>query len=344
MENISKKIGFLVGMLFAVAVSALGCVHAKTGENEAVIFITIGQSNADGSAFADSVCDSEMKAWYEDSLRTHNMKIWFRSCKVKNQASNALGEAARWCVDDSSDIKPQWMDLWYKNDIKHGRTAMQMIHGFGSTSEGASKRRGIEGAFGKKFTEEFPDKELYVIKLGVSGSQISTWAYPEDETNWRYFLENVYKPAMNDLLEKGKTPVLAGVFWMQGCGDQYSREEYYEEMLKRLISNLRNETGFSDAKFYVGKIMGPGENEKYPNGSVQYGEGVMKAKEKIAEEDKNVELVDTKDCDMQYEKGFGGYLHFNHKGVNTLGTKVAEKIAENKDSWSKFSKPETWDR
>lgn len=314
-----------------------GCYHAFC--EEVPVFITIGQSNADGSAFADSLQDVHLKEWYEGSSNKRNLKIWYRSCKVKNQATNALGETARWCVDgDTTDYSPCWMDLWYKNDNSNKRSAMQMIHGYGTYSVEASQRRGMEGAMGRKFAEAFPDKELYIMKLGVSGSFISSWAVCDDDTNWNYFIEKIYKPAINDLLSGGKTPVLAGIWWMQGCADKEKTQGYYEECLRRLVKRCRTELGFPKAKIYIGHILAPGENNAYPDGSTQYGAGVRAAQDAVASDTDRVEIVDTKNCAMQYESGFGGYLHFSHEGVNKLGEIIAEKIISDGhlNLWAEF--------
>ena len=83
-----------------------GSVSASQNDEagDVAVMIVIGQSNADGSAMFDPELDSEMKAWYESPANPRKMKIWYRSSKVENQASNALGEAARWVVDgDTAD-------------------------------------------------------------------------------------------------------------------------------------------------------------------------------------------------------------------------------------------------
>lgn len=334
----------IVLILGVLSVALFGSLKLKAADSDAIVFISIGQSNGDGSAFADSILDAEMSEWYGDSLREHKLKIWYRSCRVENQDSNVLGEHARWCVDgDVIDMLPQWMDLWYKDDNLNGRTSMQMIHGYGTYSPEAAERRGTEGMFGKMFAETFPDKELYVIKLGVSGSQISTWAHPGDETNWKYFYENIFKPSMDDLLERGKRPELAGVFWMQGCADKSSEKDYYRDMLKRLIFNLRTQTGFEDGRIYVGRILGPGENEKYPDGSVAFSPIVRQSQDEVAAEDDNVVILDTKDCEMQYEEAFNGYIHFSHAGVNRIGEKLVESISNDREHWVPFSTPGCWE-
>ena len=216
----------------ALTLCTWGSISATETTQEVPIFITIGQSNADGSAMFDTTEDNRLNTWYSSDDNNGKLKIWYRSCQIQNQSSNALGEAARWVIDGSTtDVQPGWLDLWYRNENTLGRTAMNMIHNYGTYSTGngtdcAQGRRGMEGEFGMKFAQAFPESELYIIKLGASGSFISSWANPSDNTNWTYFYENMFKPAITDLLARGKKPRLAGIWWMQGCADSGQSREY----------------------------------------------------------------------------------------------------------------------
>ncbi|MDE7411827.1 MAG: hypothetical protein K2M94_07295 [Paramuribaculum sp.] len=319
------------------------------GETEVPVFIIIGQSNADGSAFFNEKEDARLHSWYNSDRNHHKIKIWYKSSRVENISSNALGEAARHVVDGTvTDVTPGWLDLWYRNENTLGRTAMTMIHGYGTYSTGdstdcAQGRRGMEGEFGMRFAERFPDEELYIIKLGVSGSFISSWINPLDDTNWKYFLDKIFKPAIDSLLSEGKRPVLTGIWWMQGCADSARDSEYYGHWLRKLIERCRNELGFPDGKFYIGHILKPGESEKYPSGSVAYGQGVRDAQDAVAADMSNVEIIDVSDVTMQYEPNFSGYIHFDHAGQNTLGDILAGKvIAGYNDDRVKFTTPGTW--
>lgn len=325
------------------AVALFSLLSLKATAEEVPVFITIGQSNADGSAMFDPELDADMKQWYESPANTGRMKIWYRSSQVENQESNALGQKARWVVDGAvTDFAPGWMNLWYRNEQANGRTAMNMIHSYGtySTGEGhdcAQGRRGMEPSFGREFLTAFPESELYIIKLGVSGSFISAWADPADDTNWNYFVENMFRPAIADLLSKGKQPRLAGVWWMQGCGDAGATKEYYETALRLLIDRIHNELGFPEAKIYIGEIVKPGESDITPDGSRGYGQGVRDAQMSVAASVPGVELVPTKDFALQYEEYFNGYIHFSHAGVNAIGRELARRvIADGKDNWAVY--------
>lgn len=343
-----KKLWLLaVFVLITLGISPL-CMLAA---DDVPVLITIGQSNADGSAFFNADEDARLNEWYSSGNNPGKLKIWYRSSQVQNQASNALNEAARWVIDGAvEDVAQGWLDLWYRNENMSGRTAMNMIHSFGTYSTGsdtncAQGRRGMEGQFGMRFSDAYPDKELYILKLGASGSFISSWANPLDNTNWIYFYENIFKPAIADLLSKGKRPVLAGIWWMQGCADSAQTQEYYGLWLKTLIDKCRKELGFESGKFYIGHILQPGESVEYPKGSAGFGQGVRDAQDAVAASVADVEIIDTRDVTMQYESAFGGYIHFDHAGQNKIGDKLAAKvIADGAENWEKFTTPGNWVR
>lgn len=292
----------------------------------ALVFITIGQSNADGSAFPDKDEDARLRTWYESEDNQHLAKMWYHACYVQNLEANALGDKARIVADapyDKKDAESGWMDLWYRNENSLGRTAMNMIHSCGTWSTGEGKwtaqgRRGMEPQLGILLQEALPGVPVYFLKLGASGSHISAWANPNDDRNWTYFKEKIFNPAMKSLREAGMTPVICGIWWMQGCADAHRDSAYYRNSLEILIERLNTELGTPYPPIFIGHIVKPGEQADAPDTSVQFGQGVRDAQDAVAEEHENVEIINTALCSHQYEKGFGGHLHIDHKGQNRI--------------------------
>ncbi|MGL4853809.1 MAG: choice-of-anchor Q domain-containing protein, partial [Lentisphaeria bacterium] len=326
-------------------------INLEVIANEVPVFIILGQSNADGSAKqADATEDDRLDDWYTtDQNKANELKIWFRNCKYA-AGNPGSGDTRNLTVDGDDQTQNGWKQLWYKNDIANGRTTMNQ-QGTSGTLADNGVARGIEGEFGKTFKTKFPDNELYVMKLGCSGSTIGTWLESLNGTNWRYFRDNVFTPAIQDLLDKGKTPVLTGIWWMQGCANRTNTQEYYTSHLNEFIAKCREELGFVDAPIYVGRISAPGESLTSSSASTQYGVGVRNAQNSIggrligasSEEfvpgtDKRVTLVDNRDAGFSTDN-----LHYSYKGYSLIGERLAEDIAtQGRSNWSSFTMPGTW--
>lgn len=319
-----------------------GASEVTSVSDETPIFITIGQSNADGTAIFNVDEDARLKAWYDSESNPGLMKMWYRSCFINTSLNSNC-----WCFDGTVDVEPGWLNLWYRNENTSGRTAMNMHSRYGTwpTDDNLGNgcnRRGMEGQFGMRYQQAYPDKELYVIKLGCGGSAIATWT-SDDNHNWEYFYNNMYKPALDDLLAKGKKPRLAGVWWMQGCKDRNNSKEYYLTRLKELIAKIRTDLGFPEAKIYIGHIVKPGENPDYPNSSKQFGQTVRDAQDAVttpgnADYVANTEIIDGSDCPFESDD-----LHWNHVGVNRIGDKIADRvIADGPEKWASFTTPGKW--
>lgn len=308
-------------------------------DDETPVFITIGQSNADGTAPCDATEDARLRSWYVSSSNPRKMKMWYHSCYLDFSKKC-------WVFDGTGnqvDHQPGWLNLWYRNENFNGRTAMQMLGDSGTWSQNAQNRRGMEGQFGMKFQTAFPEKELYVIKLGAGGSAISTWT-SDDNHNWEFFYNNFYLPAMNDLLAKGKKPRLAGVWWMQGCSDQYNSREYYRSRLTELITKIRTATGFENAPVYIGYIVKPGENPAYPNASTCYAQNVRDAQNDVTTPGSANYIPGTYIINGKDQPFASDNLHWNHVGVNGIGDLISERvIAAGPEGWASFSTPGHWE-
>lgn len=306
-----KRIALCIAFVL-MAVSAFAADTPRTA-----VVIILGQSNADGSAFSDDAIDDEMRRWYTSSPEASQLHIWYRSTVVRND-TDSLGRRSPHAYDGRyTDMPAGWMQLWYRNNNVGRQTAMNMIHGYGTYNVKSQQRRGIEGEFGRRWAQLYPETELYVIKLGVSGSRIDSWTASFDGHNWRYFLDNIYRPAMESLVKAGKQPYLAGVWWMQGEADQNLPASEYDSSL-RLLEKRLSSLGFGAAPLYIGTIR---------SDSKGYGEGVRQAQLSVAEALQEVTVVDTSGCPMQYEEAFKGCIHFSHAGVNCVADKLIDAMA-----------------
>lgn len=320
-----------------------GMAASAAAPEEVSVFITLGQSNADGSAYACPEIDRNMEAWYATSPLANNLSIWYCPTKVKNE-KDFKGRTVCHVTDGAErDMPSGWMKLWYKNDNRNGRTAMNMIHADGTYSAEATGRRGIEGQLGRRFAEAFPDRKFYFLKLGVSGSGIDTWADNRDGHNWKYFMDSIYTPAITSLLDQGYRPRLAGIWWMQGEADRVGDSISYAAGLERMIRRLRSETGFSYARIFVGNIPAPGESAVNPEGSECYSDAVRQAQTAICRMADEVYLINTADKPMQPEHNNSVRAHYSHQGINMIADQLADSIVKaGLDSQSRFEMPGRW--
>ena len=145
---------------------------------------------------------------------------------------------------------------------------------------------------------------------------------------YRWWQETVSE-GIKLLIEDGYTPVIKGLWWMQGCAEMYSAEQSaaYEELLKTLIVDMRNEisniTGsdYSQMPFVFG-LPNITENP-YP---VPYQAAVRTAMKNVAN-DSSVINADYIDCDND-EKIKKPYdiWHFDGKGQIYLGETFVSKL------------------
>lgn len=334
-------------IIFLGSIGVASFLHAGQPWVEGVdvpIMITIGQSNADGSALADSLEDTRLAAWYESDENPGTMKMWYRSSVIQNQP-----DGARWVMDGTvQDASPGWLDLWWRNDQPQGKTMMNMIHSFGTWSTGPDKaqgRRGMEAEFGKTFETAYPGSPLYMIKLGCSGSSIRTWDPELDGHNWKYFVDSVYTPAIESLLAQGKRPRLAGIWWMQGCADGRSMDkEQYARALRHVIENCRDSLGFPDARFIIGHVVAPGESPEFPKASTQWGPGVRAAQDAVVTPGSQWYIPGTEILDTRGYGFISDNLHFDHKSINDIGYRLANLVADaGQDSWDTYVTPGNWE-
>ncbi|MGL4854431.1 MAG: sialate O-acetylesterase, partial [Lentisphaeria bacterium] len=228
------------------------------------IFITLGQSNADGwgaawnfdydelELYKDERFPNRMgktiKDFYDgvDDIKTVNLKMWYRS------VTGSLADQAT----SYTDINNSWLNLNYKSDLANNKVTMTTRQGIGTGSDDADYVRSMEAPFGYYWSNgangvAAKGKDLYCIKGAVGGTAIAKWLGGEC---WVPFRDNIYKPAIKALIDAGKKPVLVGIWWMQGESDR--NDSSYDVKLGQLATQIRTELGFPNARLYVGAISG----------------------------------------------------------------------------------------
>ena len=171
----------------------------------------------------------------------------------------------------------------------------------------------------------FPEDELIFVKDAQSGQPIRRWA-----ANWKpagdwQGKNNRDKPGNNDIYKRLMESVKATIkdkkidtmsfAWMQGEADAKSgQSSNYEEALKGLIKQLRDDLGRQDLTAVIGRI------SDHMNGDKDW-DAVRLAQVKVAEDDPLVEWVDSDEFN-----GTLNGLHCDGKGYMELGKQFAEKL------------------
>ncbi|NLX22530.1 MAG: sialate O-acetylesterase [Phycisphaerae bacterium] len=123
---------------------------------------------------------------------------------------------------------------------------------------------GPEVAFGYRLHQLFPDDEIYLVKEGVTSQSLAVnWnpngtAPPNDGGPGGIY--NMFKARVNaalaDLEARGKSPVIAGMVWMQGESDAMNHDwaVAYGENLTTLIDKVRSDFDTPNMPFVAGRI------------------------------------------------------------------------------------------
>ena len=160
--------------------------------------------------------------------------------------------------------------------------------------------------------------------------------YPHIGGMYRWFEETVAQ-GIKLLIEEGYTPVIKGMWWMQGEAEMGSKQmsDAYEELLRTLIFDIRNTVGeitgydCSDMPFVFGL---PSWNSPYPNAPV-YQEEVRNTMSKVANDTSfvNAAYVDTRGQNQH------DMWHFDAAGQKYLGENFVKELAKlNEGKNSKF--------
>ena len=151
--------------------------------------------------------------------------------------------------------------------------------------------------------------------------------YPHIGGMFRWWEETVTE-GIRLLKEEGYTPVIKGMWWMQGEAEMFSTEmsSAYEELLRTLITDVRgtvgNITGYdcSDMPFVFGL---PHWNPSYPNAPT-YQDTVRNAMTRVANDSSftNAAYVDCKDL-AQHDM-----WHFKANGQKYLGENFIARLKD----------------
>jgi len=175
---------------------------------------------------------------------------------------------------------------------------------------------GPEVSFGYRLHELFPNDEIYLVKEGVSGTNLAGDWNPHTGGIYNIF-KNRVNAAVANLTAAGKSPVISGMIWMQGESDTrtHNSAAAYSDNLTDLITSVRSDFSTPDMPFVVGRI-----TDYYEWGTTADNTLVRNAQMTVPGLVGNASWIDTDDLQWAY----GG--HYGTQGQIDLGIRFADAI------------------
>lgn len=172
----------------------------------------------------------------------------------------------------------------------------------------------------------FPGDEIIVVKEAGNGQPIRKWyrdwQLPPGMEKQRGANGVIYKRMMDQVtsaLEGKAAPETITFVWMQGEADAKIGGEVYEESLKGLIKQLRDDLKRQDVMVVIGRISDYVDTEN-PR---PHWDSIRKIQESIPKSDPLARWVDTDDLN-----GLNNGLHYGKDGYAKLGSRFAAAAIE----------------
>lgn len=271
--------------------------------DEVPLFIIMGQSNADGRGIKSDVPDMASFT-FEDRVRIFQKPIKRKpgSAKVNH-------------VNDG-----HWEDYNGSNGMIVSPQTNKL-----ATSCGLELSSAYLWA-----TRIYPkiNTPLHIIKCAIGDTSLANDNKGTD-TNWSdlpgqmWELAFIYtiRPAITQLLCDGKKPRLVGIFWGQGEHDGSLDElaQQYEDNLRHLLDNMRNDLGFSSAPVMIMGLSGYNDDK-------DSWKQVKQAQKKVTDQIENTFLITTDGSDSfnptnRYHDGAkagAGAIHYTAIGLASI--------------------------
>ena len=186
-------------------------------------------------------------------------------------------------------------------------------------------------------------KNFYVIKESLGGTAIDTLCTSTSKQYWnaspeylaknvasdkggksllKAFTENIGACIDNQLSHLPEGYDIKFMLWHQGESDRHQAKNYYhnqKQMLTYIRTYLVEKTG--NKKYANLPIIIGGISHK----SKQWSQGVEDAQHQLAQEDKNIYVVDVPNASLRSD-----VLHFDAEGAQELGNKMFQLIEKKK--------------
>ncbi len=189
-------------------------------------------------------------------------------------------------------------------------------------SSGSGIYTGPEASFGRAMADAFPDREVYLIKHAVGGTDLAAYWYPGVSDSdpsmgegYAVWLQTV-RDGLAELGAQGVDYEVAGMIWMQGeadaCVEAWAAA--YDDNLEHFIGRVREDVAVPELPFSLGLIdcVGP----------TTYRETVRDAQRAVADADPAVFAFETEDLGTYPADG----CHYHGQGQRVMGERFAATL------------------
>lgn len=148
----------------------------------------------------------------EDTVAYFYIMAGQSNCGTARTSEMSGPEAALYDKDWANPkIYNRYMEMTAFDSLKTGTNT--------ASDPNPNSQFGAESYFFKKMLDTFPNRKMYLLKYGHSGSTLcGTWRYNASGLNFDKLMLAT-ADALDEMIADGKTPVLKAFIWIQGEGD-----------------------------------------------------------------------------------------------------------------------------
>ena len=235
----------------------------------AIVFLIAGQSNAGGTA---TLSIAHRKAAGSQDIWPADPEIAGENCGVP-----VADEAYKNCWQAVNN--PNFRPIAPASAIKAREAAF--------ARQGPRKRdyrHGIELPVAYRLRRQFPNNDIYVIKVAGGGKNLHTNWNPDVRGQFFDLFMRSVPPALNNLAAKYPEVRVVGLYWDQGESDTGPEAVHYERIFRNLIARIRSNARLPNLKVFTRKHI---YYHHVPGGAI-----VNKAMATVAAQDPNVYVLD----------------------------------------------------
>ena len=283
----------------------------------AIVFLIAGQSNAGGTA---TLSIAHRKASGAQDFWPADPEIAGENCGVP--VADEAYKNCWLCVNGKypgfrgfKPIAPASAIKAYEKMPRHG-------------SIGPEYRHGIELPAAYRLRRQFPDHDIYVIKVSAGGSSLHTRWNPDVRGQLFDMFMGIVPTGLGQLAGKYPEVRVVGLYWDQGESDTGPEAVRYEGIFRKLIARIRSNARLPNLKVFT---------RKHLYGHQVPGERIVnKAMATVAAQDPNVYVLDIDlGADVDNEPNFDAWSctfrngHIGSKAFKELTRLIFDECTPN---------------